>query len=77
MTETSTSPTEVVQAFLDAFVAMDLDTALTFIADDCEYTNIPMGTGRGRPHHRLARLLRPRHSRKDPRPRRRMTCFIP
>ena len=47
MTETSTDPTEVVQAFLDAFVALDLDTALTYIADDCEYTNIPMGTVRG------------------------------
>jgi limonene-1,2-epoxide hydrolase len=47
MTGTPNSPTEVVQAFLDAFVAMDLDTALTFIADDCEYTNIPMGTVRG------------------------------
>ena len=26
---------------------MDFDTALTFLADDCEYTNIPMGTVRG------------------------------
>jgi limonene-1,2-epoxide hydrolase len=47
VTGTSSSPTEIVQAFLDAFVAMDLDTALTYIADDCEYTNIPMGTVRG------------------------------
>jgi limonene-1,2-epoxide hydrolase len=47
MTATSTKPAEVVEAFLDAFAAMDLDTALTYIADDCEYTNIPMGTVRG------------------------------
>ena len=47
MAKTATDPTEVVEAFLDAFVAMDLDTALTYIADDCEYTNIPMGTVRG------------------------------
>jgi limonene-1,2-epoxide hydrolase len=47
MTETALSPTETVDAFLDAFIAMDFDTALTFIADDCEYTNIPMGTVRG------------------------------
>ena len=47
MAKTPTDPTGVVEAFLDAFVAMDLDTALTYIADDCEYTNIPMGTVRG------------------------------
>ena len=48
MTETRTNPTEVVEAFLDAFVAMDFDRALVYLADDCEYTNIPMGTVRGR-----------------------------
>ena len=47
MTTTSTSPTQIVTAFLDAFIALDLDTAVTYIADDCEYTNIPMGTVRG------------------------------
>jgi limonene-1,2-epoxide hydrolase len=47
MTETALSPTETVEAFLDAFIAMDFDTALTFLAEDCEYTNIPMGTVRG------------------------------
>lgn len=26
---------------------MDIDTALTSIADDCEYTNMPIGTVRG------------------------------
>jgi limonene-1,2-epoxide hydrolase len=47
VTEASTSPTAIVEAFLAAFVAMDLDAALDYIADDCEYTNIPMGTVRG------------------------------
>ncbi len=47
MTDTALSPTETVETFLEAFVAMDFDTALTFLADDCEYTNIPMGTVRG------------------------------
>ena len=47
MTETPVDPMKTVEAFLDAFVAMDFDTALTFLADDCEYTNIPMGTVRG------------------------------
>ena len=47
MTGTPLSPTETVEAVLEAFVAMDFDTALTFLADDCEYTNIPMGAVRG------------------------------
>ncbi|MGE5209655.1 MAG: limonene-1,2-epoxide hydrolase family protein [Acidobacteriota bacterium] len=47
MTDTGLSPTEIVEGFLEAFVAMDFDTALTLLADDCEYTNIPMGTVRG------------------------------
>ncbi len=47
MTEPRTTSTEVVEAFLDAFVAMDFDQALAYLADDCEYTNMPMGTVRG------------------------------
>ena len=47
MAEPSATPTQVVEAFLDAFIALDLDTAVTYIADACEYTNIPMGTVRG------------------------------
>lgn len=47
MTEPAATPTEVVDRFLDAFVAMDFDRALPLLADDCEYTNIPMGTVRG------------------------------
>jgi limonene-1,2-epoxide hydrolase len=47
MAAAPTDPTAVVEAFLDAFVAMDLDTAVSYLADDCEYTNIPMGTVRG------------------------------
>jgi limonene-1,2-epoxide hydrolase len=43
----TTTPTETVEAFLTAFAAMDFDTALTHLADDCEYTNIPMGTVHG------------------------------
>ena len=43
----TTTPTDTVEAFLTAFAAMDFDTALTYLADDCEYTNIPIGTVRG------------------------------
>ncbi len=47
MTDQSTQPADVVDAFLVAFEAMDFDAALTHLADGCEYTNIPMGTVRG------------------------------
>lgn len=40
-------PLDVVQAFLNAIRVKDYDTALTFVGEDCEYTNIPMSTGRG------------------------------
>lgn len=44
MTERAPGPLEVVEAFLDAFGAMDFDTALSYIPEDAEYTNIPIGT---------------------------------
>jgi limonene-1,2-epoxide hydrolase len=47
MAESQRSPMDVVTAFLDAMVEMNFDEALTHIADDCEYTNIPMSTVRG------------------------------
>ena len=47
MTDTNNSPSDVVTTFLKAFEAMDFDTALTYLADDCEYTNIPMSTVHG------------------------------
>jgi limonene-1,2-epoxide hydrolase len=37
------SPTEVVNAFMKAFAADDYDTALGYIAPDCEYSNMPEG----------------------------------
>jgi limonene-1,2-epoxide hydrolase len=37
------SPTEVVNAFMKAFAADDYDTALSYIAPDCEYSNMPEG----------------------------------
>jgi limonene-1,2-epoxide hydrolase len=44
---TKATPGEVVEAFITAFEAMDFDAALSFIAPDCEYTNVPMGTATG------------------------------
>ena len=47
MTEQAATPIEIVQSFMDAFAAMDFDKALPYLSDDCEYTNVPMGTVRG------------------------------
>jgi limonene-1,2-epoxide hydrolase len=57
MTAQGAAPTQVVDAFLDAFAAMDFDTALTHLADDAEYTNIPMTTVRG--HAGVREVLEP------------------
>ena len=37
------SPSETVTAFIEALERRDLDTALTLVADGCEYDNVPMG----------------------------------
>lgn len=48
MTDQTASPTAVVKAFLKAIEPLDYDTAVTFLAPDCEYTNPPpLGTVRG------------------------------
>lgn len=43
------TPIEIVTAFLDAMARKDYDAGLAFVADDCEYENLPMGrvTGPG------------------------------
>jgi len=41
------SPRDVVMAFLKAMEPLDYDTAVTFIADDCDYQNMPMGAVTG------------------------------
>lgn len=37
------SPLETIQAFSDAMAVKDYDTALRYIADECEYDNVPLG----------------------------------
>jgi limonene-1,2-epoxide hydrolase len=37
------TPSETVHAFLKAMAVLDYDSALTLIADTCEYENMPMG----------------------------------
>ena len=51
------SPTQVVDAFLEAFAAMDFDKALTYLSDECDYTNIPIGTVYG--HAGVRSVLEP------------------
>jgi limonene-1,2-epoxide hydrolase len=37
------TPQQTVDAFIGALEQMDIDTALTYVADDIEYDNVPMG----------------------------------
>ena len=53
----TTTPLDTVEAFMTAFISMDFDTALTHLASDCEYTNIPIGTVRG--HEGVREVLGP------------------
>jgi len=41
------SPLDVVMALLKAMEVKDYDAAMPLIADDCEYTNVPMATVHG------------------------------
>lgn len=42
MTTATATSIETVQAFVAAIAKKDYDTALRYIADECEYENIPM-----------------------------------
>lgn len=46
MTAPST-PLQIVSAFLSAMEKKDYDAGVRWVADDCEYTNLPLGTARG------------------------------
>ena len=47
MTEHEVEPMEVVESFLEAAVVMDFDRALDLLAENVEYTNIPILTVHG------------------------------
>lgn len=57
MSSSPAIPSEVVTSFLNAFAAMDFPVALSFLADDVEYTNVPMGTVFG--HAGVRQVLEP------------------
>lgn len=57
MPEHGTEPMEVVEAFLGAAVLMEFDRALGFLAEDVEYTNIPILTVHG--HAGVREVLEP------------------
>ncbi len=50
-----TDPQAVAEAFLEALAASDLDRAMSFLADDVEYTNVGLPSIRGR--DRVAKAL--------------------
>lgn len=41
------TPLEVISTFMAALGKKDFDTALRYLSDDCEYTNIPVSTVHG------------------------------
>ena len=57
MPDAPSTPLEVVEAFLAAFESLDMTAALALVADDCEYTNIPLGTVYG--HSGIIEVLGP------------------
>ena len=57
MTDHTATPLEVAEAFMTAFESMDFDAALAHLADDVEYTNVPIGTVRG--HAGVRQVLEP------------------
>lgn len=44
---TEQTPTQIVRAFFSLMEKLDYDAALPMLADNAEYTNIPMATVRG------------------------------
>lgn len=42
-----TEPEDVIRAFMAAMTTKDYDTAMAYIADDCEYDNVPFAPVRG------------------------------
>jgi limonene-1,2-epoxide hydrolase len=53
------TPTDVVNAFMQAFAADDYDTALGLIAPDCEYSNMPEGMPKARGPEGVRAVLGP------------------
>ena len=37
------TPLEIVEEFISALERKDIDSAISLLADDCEYANVPMG----------------------------------
>ncbi len=47
MSDPPRTPLEIVQTFMNTIGRKEYDAALAWVADDCEYTNVPLGTVRG------------------------------
>jgi limonene-1,2-epoxide hydrolase len=57
MSNDDATPLQTVESFLDAFADLDLPRALRYLADDIEYTNIPLATVHG--HAGVRAVLEP------------------
>ena len=47
MVDAPRSPIDVVRTFLAAMEQLNFDAALALVSDNCEYTNLPLGTVHG------------------------------
>jgi len=47
MIDAPRSPIDVVRTFLAAMEQLNFDAALALVSDNCEYTNVPLGTVHG------------------------------
>ena len=47
MIDAPRSPIDVVRTFLAAMEQLNFDAALALVSDNCEYTNLPLGTVHG------------------------------
>ncbi len=57
------TPTEVVNAFIGALEAADIDAAMGHVHPDCEYDNVPIGAVKG--HQAIRAILEPIADRSD------------
>jgi limonene-1,2-epoxide hydrolase len=58
------APQQVVDKFIAAFAAKDLEGAMSLVAEDCYYDNVPVGDMRG--HAAMREFLGPMFKSSDP-----------
>lgn len=60
----ASTPEQVVDEFIAAFTAKDIEAAMALVAEDCYYDNVPVGDMRG--HQAMREFLAPMFASKGP-----------